>query len=170
MMKRLILPMILLFLFFLESIFVDVLPASLIVEKRLLVPHFLFVTIVFISMSGNRNEGMLLGAIFGLLFDIVYTGILGIYLFSFPLIAYIISKLAGILQNHIVIISILSIISVALLEFFVFGVNSLIGYTTITVDTFIAQRLISTIILNGLFVVLISYPLSKLVDKLSVVE
>ncbi|MFC4320947.1 rod shape-determining protein MreD [Litchfieldia salsa] len=170
MMKRLILPIILLFLFILESIFVDVLPASFIMEDHLLVPHFLFVTIVFISIRGNRNEGMLLGAIYGLMFDIVYTGILGLYLFSFPLIAYVISKLAGILQNHIVIISILSIVSVVILEFFVFGVNSLIGYTTITMNTFIERRLISTAILNGIFVILLSYPLAKLIDKLSVVE
>ncbi|MBD8069351.1 rod shape-determining protein MreD [Bacillus sp. PS06] len=169
-MRRLILPSILLFLFILESIFVDVLPASFIMNNYLLVPHFLFVTIVFVAMIGNRNEVMLQGAIFGLLFDIVYTGILGIYLFSFPLIAYIISKLAGILQNHIVIVSLLSIISVVLLELFTYGVNLLIGITTMSMDIFIEQRLISTTILNGLFIVIMAYPLLKLVDKLSVVE
>ncbi|WP_078545337.1 rod shape-determining protein MreD [Litchfieldia alkalitelluris] len=169
-MKRFILPIILLLLFISESIFVDVLPSSFINGDFLLVPRFLVVTIVFISITGNRTEGMVLGGIFGLLTDIVYTGILGIYMFSYPLIAYLISKLARILQNHIVIISILSVIGVLLIECFVYLVNILIGFTSISVETFLYERLISTLLLNGVFIALVSYPLFKLVEKLNVDE
>ncbi len=170
MIKRFILPIILLFILVSESIFVDILPASYIYGEYLLVPRFLFVTIVFIAIYSDRIQGMLLGIIFGLLVDVVYTGILGIYMFSIPVISYIISKLARILQNHIVITSVLCIVGVVVLEFFVYGINVLIGFTNMNMDTFIYKRLISTLILNSVYLILFAHPLTKLLDKLSLDE
>ncbi|MDQ7863256.1 rod shape-determining protein MreD [Peribacillus frigoritolerans] len=47
--------------------------------------------------------GMLYGAILGLTYDVVYTEILGIYMFLLPFLAYLISKSMKILQNNILI-------------------------------------------------------------------
>ena len=169
-MKRLILPTLITFLFVFESVFVDILPPSLFGVDRLFIPHFVMIAIIFIMIYHNYLVGLLYGLIFGLLFDVVYTEITGVYMFAYPVISNILSKAVKILQTNIFIISLLSIIGVTMLEFFIYGVNLLIGFTDMPITYFISKRLFSTLVLNSVFVILLCSPFKRLFLKLAVTE
>ena len=95
------LPLIISLSFIFESIFVELLPEAFSKSDMILVPHFLMVMIIFTTIYGNQKHGLIYGFIFGLLFDVVYTEIIGIYLFLIPLVTKIVSWLMKLLQSNI---------------------------------------------------------------------
>ncbi len=169
-MKKLILPLLLTILFVLESVFVDLLPSTLFNVDRLFIPHFVMIALVFIVVYYNHLLGLVYAIIFGLLFDIVYTEIIGVYMFAYPIISYVLTKAVKILQTNIFIISFISIVGVTLLEFYVYAVNLIIGFTNMNISLFISDRLFSTLVLNSVFVILVCYPFKRLLVRLSVTE
>ncbi|MGV2938062.1 rod shape-determining protein MreD [Mesobacillus sp. LC4] len=160
-MIRFLLPALFAFLFILESLFVELLPAELFNSDRILVPHFLMAGILFLTAYLSPKHGILYGIIFGLLFDIVYTEIIGIYLFMFPFIAYLIANMMRILQTNILIVSILSLLGITLLEVGVYELMLLIKITDLDFSTYVKIRLVPTLILNLAFIILAAYPFKK---------
>ncbi|KAB2338711.1 rod shape-determining protein MreD [Cytobacillus depressus] len=165
-MRKLLLPLLLMLLFIGESIFVELMPEHLFGGSNIIAPRFLIVALLFLTVYGPRRYGILYSFVFGLLFDVVYTEIIGIYLFMFPLVAYIILKLMKILQTNIVIVSIMVIIGIMLLELGVYEMYFLIHKTNMDFSTFLSLRLLPTTIFNMIFVILAAYPLKKYYDKL----
>lgn len=164
-MRKYLLPLLFIFFFIFESTFVELLPKQLFQSDLILVPRFLIITILFMTIYGGKKQGIIYGFIFGLLFDVVYTEIIGIYLFMFPLVAYIIYNLMRIFQSNIVVSSIISLIGVGLLELGVYELNYLIKVTDMDFSTFIEIRLLPTMILNLIFLVLLAYPIKRLFEK-----
>ena len=163
-MKKAFLPIIISLCFLLESIFVELLSPELFTSSRIVVPHFLIVTIIFVTIYINPKYGIMYGFIFGILFDIVYTEIIGIYLFMLPLVAYIISWIMKILQTNIILVAFVAILGVGLLELGVYEMNFIIGRTDMSFVSFFNIRLVPTLILNFIFIMLVSYPLRKYFD------
>jgi len=160
-MKRIVLPLILSICFILESLYVEFFPNGIFGIHKLFVPHFLLIVLIIMGMYYVRNRTILYAFIFGLLFDAFYTGILGVYLFVFPLIVYITSSLMKVLQANIFVSAIVMLVDIAIAEFIVYGLNILILKTTMSTMDFINGRLIPTLILNIVFYIIIFYPLRK---------
>ena len=163
-MRKAFLPIIISLCFLFESVFVELLPAELFKSSSILVPHFLMVAIIFVTVYISQKHGIMYGFIFGILFDIVYTEIIGIYLFMFPLVAYITSWIMRILQTNIILVSFVAILGVGFLELGVYEMNFLIGRTDMSFASFMDIRLVPTLILNLIFIILVSYPLRKYLD------
>lgn len=164
-MKKFLLPLLFLLLFIFESLFVQLLPKSLIEGPTIIAPHFLLVAILLLTIYGSEKHGILYGMAFGFLFDIVYTEILGIYLFLFPLIAYFISKIMKVLQVNLFTSSLVSILGVALLEICSFEMNKLIGITNSDFMSYLSMRFSPTLLLNTIFIILVVYPLKWQFEK-----
>ena len=164
-MKKVILPLLISICFILESVFVELWPADLFFKTSVLVPHFLMVIIIFLTVYGSKKHGIMYGFIFGLFFDVIYTEIIGIYLFMIPLIAYIIAGVMKILQSNIIMICIVALLSVALLELGVYEMNFLIGRTDMPFSDYIDNRLIPTLLLNLIFIFIVAFPLKKYMDN-----
>jgi rod shape-determining protein MreD len=160
-MTKFLLPVLFVFFFILESLFVQLLPGEVLNSDRIFVPHFLLVAIILLTIYGSRKLGLLYGLIFGLLFDIVYTEVIGIYLFLFPLIAYIVSKMMKVLQANVFIVLFVVIAGVALAELGVYEMNYLIHITNMGFAHFIEFRLLPTLLLNLAFVIIAMYPLKR---------
>ncbi|QED48788.1 rod shape-determining protein MreD [Cytobacillus dafuensis] len=165
-MRKFLLPLLLLFIFISESIFVELFPVGLLDDARIIVPRFLMITLLFLTIYGPKKYGIIYSFIFGLLFDIVYTEIIGIYLFIFPLVSYIVSKLMKILQTNIVIVSLVTILGVILLEMGVYEMNFLIHQTSMDFSSFVSLRLIPTVIFNLVITCIVAYPLKKHFENL----
>ncbi|HVI21003.1 MAG TPA: rod shape-determining protein MreD [Bacillus sp. (in: firmicutes)] len=163
-MRKAFLPIIISLCFLFESVFVEMLPAELFKSSSIFVPHFLMVAIIFVTVYISQKHGIMYGFIFGILFDIVYTEIIGIYLFMFPLVAYITSWIMRILQTNIILVSFVAILGVGFLELGVYEMNFLIGRTDMIFASFMDIRLVPTLILNLIFIILVSYPLRKYLD------
>ncbi|MGP7816831.1 rod shape-determining protein MreD [Niallia sp. 01092] len=152
-------------MFILESIFVELLPAELFHSNRILIPHFLILTILFLSIYGSRNIGIVYAFAFGLLFDIVYTEILGIYFFIFPFIVYVCSKIMKVFHPNIVVVSVVSLIGMSLLEIVVYEMILIIHRTSMDFNSFIHLRLIPTLILNTAFLIIVAHPIKRCFEK-----
>ncbi|MFF2447714.1 rod shape-determining protein MreD [Neobacillus sp. NPDC058068] len=164
-MKKFLLPLLFLFLFLVESLFVQYLPEDVFGHNRILVPHFLFAAILFLTIFVGKKQGIIYAAIFGLLFDIVYVEIIGIYLFFYPFISYIVSKIMQILQSNMIIAFLASLFGIALLEVGVYEMNHVIHVTNLDFMSFVNLRLYPTLILNAVFIVIAGYPLKRLFEK-----
>jgi rod shape-determining protein MreD len=163
--KKFLLPLLFLFLFILESLFVQYIPPVMFGQSYILVPHFLFVGILFLTIYAGRKYGIIYGAIFGLVFDIVWIEIIGIYFFLFPFVAYLVSKIMHFLQNHIVIAFLISLVGIALLELGVYEMDFLIHVTNLEFMSFIRMRLYPSLILNAVFIIIAAYPLKRHFEK-----
>jgi rod shape-determining protein MreD len=163
--KKFLLPLLFAFLFIFESLFVQFMPADLLGGQKILVPRFLLISILFLTIYGSGKHGIVYGMIFGLLFDIDFTEILGIYLFLYPLIAFIALKIMKVLQVNLFTTSIVSLIGVALLEIAVYEMNRIIGITAIDFMSFLNMRLFPTLLLNAIFVIIAAFPLKRQFEK-----
>lgn len=164
-MKKFLLPLLFLFLFIGESLFVQYLPAGVFGQNRIGAPHFLFASLLFLTIFVGKKHGIIYAAIFGLLFDIVYIEIIGIYLFLFPFISYLVAKIMQTMQANIIIAFLVSIFGIALLEVGVYEMNHLIHVTNLDFMSFINLRFYPTIILNAAFIIILGYPLKWIFEK-----
>lgn len=166
MMKKVLLPFLIYLAFISESSLVQAfLPQENSMDWQL-IPRFSMVMILFIAMYLNTTYGLLYGLAFGLLTDLLYTDVIGVYLFSMAATAYITSVFSRYLFGNLIVTLLLSIVGVSILEFFVYGLNSLIGISNQMIDEFLYKRLLPTLILNGFFAILIYYPYVKQLNQL----
>lgn len=164
-MKKILLPLLITFCFISESLFVELLPSEFFHGKWILVPHFLMVLILFVTIYVGMKPGIMYGFLFGLLFDVVYTEIIGIYLFMIPLIAYLIAWIMKILQSNILVSSIVALFGVTLLELGVYEMNFLIRLTDMNFSAYVNLRLWPTLLLNLIFIIVVAFPLKKYLEN-----
>ncbi|MDQ0232829.1 rod shape-determining protein MreD [Metabacillus malikii] len=169
-MRRFFLPFLVFFAFISEGIFAHLVHFSFAQQDQLFVPRFLLIVVIFITVYLTRAQGMLFGLIFGLLHDIVYIEVMGIYLIVYALFAYLISKAMRVLHNNIFIVLLLTVLSIAILEFYVFGVNYLIGTTNMSMYDFTTLRLLPTLGLNAAVALLVIYPFKRYLTKIKIDE
>lgn len=165
-MKRFFLPFLVLFAFICESSFAHLVHFSFVSEDYIFIPRFVLIFVIFITVYLNRTQGMVLGFFFGLLHDIVFIEVIGIYLFAYGILAYLIYKAMKVLHGHILIVWLLIVLSISVLEFYVYGVNYLIGATNISLYKFTTLRLLPTLSLNLVVAILFSYPIKVYLTKL----
>lgn len=164
-MKKFLLPLLFLFLFLSESLFVQFFPGDIFGHNWIIVPRFLFTALVFLTIFTGKKQGIIYAAILGLIYDIVYVEIIGIYLFLFPFICYLVSKIMHVMQANIIIAFLVSLFGIALLEIGVYEMNVLIHVTDLDFIGFLNLRFYSTLILNAIFVLLAGYPLKRYFEK-----
>lgn len=156
MMKHFILQVILFLLLVAEGVALDLLPASLTSSDTLIVPHWVFIFLLLIGLFFDSNDtfySILYGVIFGLLIDIVYTGVLGIYMFIYPFALYIGHLLKRLLQSNIHMTMLIAIVTMMIIEVFLMFVFSIVGIVETTTSHFIVQRLLPTLLANLLFLI-----------------
>lgn len=166
-MRRFLLPIIFTACFIFESIFLELMPSKFFSHERILVPHLLIITLFFLTIYGSRNLGIIYSFIFGLLFDVVYTEIIGIYIFMFPLISYIVSKIMKVLQTNLLIMTVVTLFGITLLEFGVYEMNFLIHKTSMDFSSFSQSRLLPTLLLNLVFTIIVAYSLKRQFEQLA---
>ena len=104
-----------------------------------LVPRFVIVYLIFIAVYYSRQRAIIYGIVFGLLYDMFYIDIIGLYAFLYPLICFIAALIIRYMHRHIVTVMILSLFLIALLEVLSYIFASLISLTSIGLDEFIIR-------------------------------
>lgn len=165
-MKKFLLPLLLLIAFGFENVFATFVPTNLFGDKSIAAPHFLFIVLLFIVVYYNATNGILYGMLFGFIVDIVYSELLGMYLFAFPILAYLVSNAMKILQVNLFIVSSLVLISVGILEYYTYGLLLLLGRTNLSASVFFTDRFLPTLLLNGIFLVIFCFPLRKYILRI----
>ncbi|WP_170007812.1 rod shape-determining protein MreD [Bacillus fonticola] len=165
MMQKLVLPAIALLHFYLESYFALYLSAEQIGYEWTLVPRFLLLFLLFMSAYYKLETAFVYAFIFGALYDIVYTEIIGVYLVLFPMSIWIASKLMRWLQHHIVLLVLIALVAVSCLEWVLYGFQLLVNNTEIGVQTFVLERFVPSILLQLVWLVVFAFFYSKLLQK-----
>jgi len=153
-MKRLLLPLILFILFVMEGVAIYLLPPSLSSEHMLIAVHWVFMFLVLISLMYDTEEtffAIIYGICFGLLTDVVYTGVLGVYMFIYPMTLYLLHIAKRLLQTNVYMVFIIAIFSLFVIEVLLFFVFSIVGTVQLTFYNFFLYRFIPTMIANMIF-------------------
>lgn len=161
---RFLIPFIAILLFLLEPEFALFSPIELNEQTVFLVPRFLILYLIFVSVYYNRRRAVVYGLIFGLLYDVFYIDIIGLYSVLYPLICLIAGSTVKFLHQHLVITTLLSLILVTLMEIVLYYFFYFINFTTITFTVFMLTRLIPTVIANLLFLVMLGWVFKYLIN------
>ncbi|MFX3674596.1 MAG: rod shape-determining protein MreD [Paenisporosarcina sp.] len=163
-MIRYVVPLIAVILFYLEPVFGLFSPLELNGEYRYLIPRFLIMYLIFISIYYSRNRAMIYGLVFGVLYDVFFIDIIGLYSFLYPLICLIASFIVKYIHQHLFVTTTLSLVLVACLEFVLYHFFSLIGLTDISLSVFIFERLIPTMIANSIFLIMLGWAFKYVIN------
>ncbi|MEB3750321.1 rod shape-determining protein MreD [Geobacillus sp. FSL W8-0032] len=148
------LPFLAVFCFVSESIAVDVWPKGDWYIHYFFVPRFFLIFLVLTAMHFGGTRAMGYGFIFGFLYDCVYTELLGVYAFAYTLLAYLAGKATKWLQPNWLVSFLLSLLAIALLDSYVYGIQLLIGRTDWPFAVFWERRLWPTLLLNTAFLLI----------------
>lgn len=162
-MKRLYLPLILFAFVVLEGVAIELLPSSFVINDLLIIPHWVFIFLLYMAIFYDSDQtyfSVLYGAIFGLLIDVVYTEILGVYMFAYAFIIYVIHGIRKLLHGNIYVTILLGIVGILLADFTIYLIYSVVGLTDMALTEYLLYRLIPTILANLLFL-LVLYPFTR---------
>ncbi|ALX48206.1 rod shape-determining protein MreD [Lentibacillus amyloliquefaciens] len=159
-MKRLLILGILFLLLVLEGVALDMLPGSLLTGDLIIVSHWVFVFLAFLAIFFDREDtyfSVFYALLAGLLIDISYTGILGVYMFSYALSVYIVHGLTKLLHSNFFVTILLGAIGLILAEVFIYLIYSMTGIAELGWEDYLINRMIPTLLANILFL-LVLYP------------
>lgn len=161
-MIRFLLPLIIFLLFISEGTVIPLFSPDRFGSEFLIVPRFAFLIVIFVAIFLGRTRGTIYGLVLGLFQDVIYTHILGVYIFSMGLIAYLLGFSFKIFQKNLFLLIITAIIGTILLDYLVYGIHTMVGITGLAHDLFLRQRLFPSILVNSVFLILFAPLLRKL--------
>lgn len=158
-MKRLYIPLLLFLLLIVEGVGLDLLPFSNI--DIIIVPHFILMFLVLVTIfydKENTYTSVVYSIIFGLLIDIVYTGVLGVYMFSYAIVIYLVHKLKRLMHTNFFVTLFLGAITLILVENAIYIIYSVIDINNMLWVDFLLYRLLPTMLANLIFLMIL-YPI-----------
>jgi len=161
--RRLYLPLILFLLLALEGVALDLLPISLLNNESIIISHWVFVFLLYIAIFFDSEQtyySIIYGAVFGLLIDIVYTDVLGVYMFSYVIGVYMVFILKKLLHTNLIVTILLGIIGISIADILIYIVYAFIGITYLPMKSYLIYRLVPTVLANLIFLIII-YPFTK---------
>jgi len=163
MMSRFFPPAVLLLLVALQGINYLFVPVYLTNQGYTIVIHGVFIFLVFVTLYYDIESsyyGVLYAVMAGLMMDIVYTGVLGVYMFSYAIVIYLLHSLRKLLHVNIYVTSFLMLLGLATLELLLYRIFTWIGYSQLSFTSYLNERLMYTLVVN-MVVYLIFFVLFK---------
>lgn len=170
MIRTLLLPLLIFLLFIFEGTVIPVFPPVGYGFEFLIVPRFAFLVVIFVAIFLGRTTGTVYGLVLGLFQDVIYTHILGIYIFSMGLIAYLLGFSFRIFQRNLFLLIVTAIFGTILLDYLVYGIHTAVGITDLANERFLRERLFPSLLVNSLFLIIFSPFLRKLLVFLQKTE
>lgn len=103
----------------------------------------------------------------GLVFDIYYTGILGIFIIIFPLIVYLNREVYRFFTSIFLVVLLIYLIDITIVSALAYWANNLIGLTNVNVADFSLHVLWPTIVFNLALFVLLFIPVKNWFERFS---
>lgn len=160
-----LIPFLLFLIVALEGVAMELLPNFIKFAPYYIIPYWLLLVLILITFFLYENKPSLpivYAIIFGLILDIVYTGILGVHMFIFAFVVYVMQLLNRVLQINLIVSIITVVVSVTLTEFLLYIIYSFIGFVSMPLNVFLINRLMVTLIANIVFMMIIYWPAKQL--------
>ena len=156
---------ILFLLFILEGTVFQFLSVDYFYSLVTIVPHFVLVMIIFISIFQDKRRGLIIGLLFGLLYDVVYGKMIGVNLMGMALIGYFSGWMIQYFQRSLPLYVLIETIGILAFEVYYFGTLRLFHLIDLSFEWAFIQVMLPTVILNGIFAILLFKPLQFLVEE-----
>ncbi|WP_173916009.1 rod shape-determining protein MreD [Halobacillus sp. Marseille-Q1614] len=162
-MIRFLISMSLIILLALQGMAMSLLPSQIVYSELLVTPHWMLCMLLLIAIffdKDNTYHCVWYGILFGLLIDVVYTGVLGVYMVTYGFTAYVIHGLQKLFHANFIASLLLAIAGVALADTILYIIYSFVQITEMSGGNYVILRLLPTILANVIFFVIL-YPLLK---------
>ncbi|SDN59220.1 rod shape-determining protein MreD [Alkalicoccus daliensis] len=155
---RFALPAVMFLLFILEGTAFQIFAPDYRGSELQFIPRFMFLLILMTGIFRGRSHGLFYAVIFGILYDIVYSPVLGVYTFGIGLLTYLFSMSTSYIKRRLGLVLLLVLMAVIGFEYYVYGMMSLLGITSLAHEAIFTTRLLPSFIMNGLVAALMVYP------------
>ncbi|MGP4074546.1 rod shape-determining protein MreD [Halobacillus sp. K22] len=162
-MKRYYISLICLLLLVMQGTAMSLLPSKLVYSNLLMTPHWVLIFLLIVAIFFDRDKtyyAVWYGLVFGLLLDIVYTGILGVYMVTYALVIYVIHGINKMIHSNFIGASLLVILAIILSDTLLYVIYSFVKITSMPWGTYLILRLLPTVAANMIFFVIL-YPVVK---------
>ena len=132
--------------------------------------HFLFIFLVLVTIFFERSHTyyvILFSLIFSIMIDILYTGVLGVYLFSYSITLYVVRIFMKVFHSNFYVVLLMMLIGIALTEHIVYFLYKIILVHDMPWNDFIADRFITTLSWNVIMGILFYLLFAKRLEKWS---
>lgn len=163
-MVRFLIPFTAVVLFLLEPEFAKFSPLNFGDKTIFLVPRFLILYLIFISIYYSRKRAVVYGLIFGLLYDVFYIDIIGLYSVLYPLVCFLAGWSIKFIHQHLIITTILAVLLVTFMEIVLYQFFFIIDFTSMPFSAFFNNRLLPTIVANLLFLLMLGWAFKYLIN------
>lgn len=165
MMPRLYLGLTLLILFLLEGTVLQFLSPQGMGLSMMTVPRFALVGSVWVSLLLGRREGLFYGMALGLLHDILFGHLIGVYTLSMMVASYFAGLIVLLFHRSIAVL--FTTITIVLFghEWLVYSLFRLFSDSAIDVRWVLSQQIIPSVGINVLFAAFIYVPFSRLCER-----
>lgn len=157
-MRKLYVPLILFLLVVLEGVALDLLPEVIISGKSIIISHWVFVFLSLVAIFFDYQHtyfAVIYALIFGLLIDIVYTDVIGIYMFTYAAVIYIVHQIKRLFHANFHMTMIIVFIGLFSVDIAIYLLYSVIGKIALSWSDYLIFRLLPTILANLIFAMII---------------
>ncbi|MDO5374584.1 MAG: rod shape-determining protein MreD [Staphylococcus rostri] len=141
--------------FYLDTLLTFMSPIAIGHIKFILVPHLVFLYLILITVYRNTSTALVLGILVGIIQDLYFGQIYGLYLFGYLLSILIADKFLKVFFRDHVMVYWMILLGIVFLEIFVVAVYSVLGLIDFQIIPFITLRLLPTLFLNALLLIVI---------------
>lgn len=144
-------------LFYIDTIIGLVIPMHFGKIDVIFVPHLTLMYLLILTIYRSFGVALILAIFFGLITDLYFGSIYGLYMFGYILAVVVMDRFFKIFYKDKVMIFIIILVSTLLIEIYVALIYGLIGFIQFNLLEFLLLRLLPTFILN-LILLTILYP------------
>lgn len=162
-MKKLYVPLILFIFLIAEGLSINHLPYEIAFSDYLIIAHWILAFLVYIAVYydiENTYYAIAYGFLFGLFIDIIYTGVLGVYMFSYGIVMYILHLLQKLLHRNVFVLIFFGTIAFVLGDLLIYIMYAVVGITEMVWRDYWLLRSLPTLVANLLFLLLL-FPIFK---------
>lgn len=164
-MQLVILPLIALVLFYIDSIINSFWPITIFNTDYFFKSHLLLMYLLIITVYKNPKIALILGILFGLISDIYFGTIYGIYLFGFVIAILLMDQLFKVFYKDIKMMIVLFLSFIFLFENFYYIVFVVLSIAHIGYFTFLWTHVLPSMLINLILIILVFPIILKLLDK-----
>ncbi|MCS4485640.1 rod shape-determining protein MreD [Staphylococcus americanisciuri] len=139
--------------FYLDTLLTFLSPISIGHIRLIFVPHLVFLFLILITVYRNTSTALVLGILIGIIQDVYFGQLYGLYLFGYLLTILIADKFIKVFFRDHVMVYWMILCGIVFLELFVVGVYSILGLIEFQFMSFLMFRLLPTLFLNALLLI-----------------
>lgn len=163
-MPRFFLSLTLLLLFILEGTVLQVLSPTAWGLPWMIVPRFALVGAIMLSLFLGRREGLFHGLVLGILQDVLYGQIIGVYTLTMMVACYFAGLVVRLFQRSLAVVFVTTVLVLFGHEWLLYSLFRLFSTSPVDVQWVLASEILPSVGFNLIFAVLIYIPLSRLCE------